>query len=193
VGIEPEQRAGTASGNDNQSATAFTTGSNASGYTLDSVTVEINSVTGSPSNFLLSIYSESSSDPGSSLEALAGTSPSAAGNHTFTASSFALSASTTYFVVMTATGSPNGSFFNWEFTTSNSETSSDGWTISDRGHVSTNGGTSWSNPDGFSGKMSIQATAVPEPQAYVAVVSICLVGLALNRRKRKASITSATA
>jgi hypothetical protein len=124
---------------------------------------------------LLAIYSDSSGEPNSSSEELSGTSPSATGDHTFTASSFNLSASTTYHVVMTATGSANGNSFAWGFAGSNTETSSDSWTIADNGLSSNNGGTTWGDPDGFSGKMSIQATAVPEPQAYVAVVSTCLI------------------
>ena len=186
-------RAGTLSGNDRQASTGFTTGSNASGYSLESVTFNISDITGSPSNFVLAIYSDSSGDPGTSSEVLSGTTPSSTGEHTFTASSFNLSANTTYHVVMTATGSPDNNFFRWGQNASNSETSSDGWTIADDGLTSSNGGTSWSGNDGISGLFSIQATAVPEPQAYAAVVSACLIALAVNRRKRNASSANATA
>ena len=82
------------------SAQGFTTGTNSGGYTLDSVELAVTPFDGTASDITVSIYSESSGDPGTLVHTL--TTPGSLSDPvtTFTAPSGAtLAASTTYYVV----------------------------------------------------------------------------------------------
>jgi hypothetical protein len=165
-------------------ANSFTTGSNSGGYTLTSATITMGNATGSPTNFQLAVFSDSSGVPGSSLETLSGSStPTTAGDQTYTSSSLALSASTTYFLVASATGLASDNNFAWSTTASDSETSSDGWTIGDIRKRNLNE-TSFVDHTTSSTVFSIQATAVPEPYQYAVVTCLGLFGVVAFRRLR---------
>ena len=88
-------------------AQAFTTGSAAGGYELESVDLEVLNFVGTTSHISVSIYSEASGEPGSEVHALSNPSTIAGnGVRTFTAPANAtLGASTTYFVVISSTDS----------------------------------------------------------------------------------------
>ena len=146
-------------------AQAFTTGTNSFGYTLESVQTRY-SVGGSTifPTHTVSIWTESSNSPGSSLGTLTNPDPVVNGVNTYTATDgISLSANTTYFIVMD--NSPNagdgGSIF---LTASDSEDSgaASGWSIGDGGvyrdHDSTG---SWETSDD-SLKIRIRGT-VPIP------------------------------
>ena len=82
------------------SAQGFTTGTNSGGYTLDSVELAVTPFDGTASDITVSIYSESSGDPGTLVHTL--TTPGSLSDPvtTFTApSGTTLAASTTYYVV----------------------------------------------------------------------------------------------
>ena len=86
------------------SAQGFTTGTNSGGYTLDSVELAVTPFDGTASDITVSIYSESSGDPGTLVHTL--TTPGSLSDPvtTFTAPSGAtLAASTTYYVVASTT------------------------------------------------------------------------------------------
>ena len=59
---------------------SFTTGSSSNGYTVKSVTAKFDSKSGSPAAIRVEIYSQSGSNPGSSLVRLSGSNPDMAGN-----------------------------------------------------------------------------------------------------------------
>ena len=124
-------------------AQAFTTGTNSFGYTLESVEISL-TVGGSPfPAHTLSIWTESSNSPGSSLGTLTNPDPVVNGVNTYTTTdSISLSANTTYFIVVD--NSPNaGDSGRIAVTGSDSEDSgaASGWSIGDgrvyRDHDST--------------------------------------------------------
>ena len=121
-------------------AAGFTTGSNSGGYTLQSVTVKIANVLGSP-NATAAIYAESGGDPASSATyTLTGpTTPQGNADNTWSCAvtadvSCSLDADTDYFLVLSAA---NGSFSNSyavTYTASDDETNAPddaGWSIAD--------------------------------------------------------------
>ena len=148
-------------------ANAFTTGSNAGGYTLNSVTAKFNGKTGSPGAISAKIYSSAMQDgyakPNAALVTLTGNNPDAAGDYTFTCPSndggCTLSASATYHLAFETTASAAGNNYKWRATSSDDQTSSYGWTIADS--VSNKGGAgSWTpNRNLNSGLFSVSATA----------------------------------
>ena len=84
----------------------FTTGSDSGGYTLGSVELAVSSFSGTASNITVSIYSESSGNPGTVVHTLTTPASISAAVTTFTAPSGAtLAASTTYYVVISTTSS----------------------------------------------------------------------------------------
>ena len=84
----------------------FTTGSDSGGYTLGSVELAVSSFSGTASDITVSIYSESSGDPGTVVHTLTTPASISAAVTTFTAPSGAtLAASTTYYVVISTTSS----------------------------------------------------------------------------------------
>ena len=83
----------------------FTTGSNSDGYTLGSVELAVFLFSGNASTITVSIYSESSGNPGTLVHTLTTPASISAPATTFTApSGTTLADSTTYYVVITTTG-----------------------------------------------------------------------------------------
>ncbi len=161
---------------------AFTTGSNLGGYTLDSATINIRGVNGSPGDLVVGIHASSGLNPGAQLEDLAGADPQAAGNHTFTSSGINLNANTTYHIQLSSPTSSGESAYSWFATESDSQTSTDGWTIADAGRDFAE--ESWGNlTEGKSYHFSIQATPVPEPHEYAMFVGLGLIGFVAARRR----------
>ncbi len=118
-----------------QLAGGFTTGSSSNGYTLESVTVRVQSVFLSPTGLSMAVHAVSGGNPAAqATHALTGTSPTAAGDVTYTCSgSCSLDAGTTYFLVLSGTG-PTGqaNFYYIYLTESNNETNAPtgaGWSI----------------------------------------------------------------
>ena len=84
----------------------FTTGANSGGYILGSVELAVTSFSGTASDITVSIYSESSGNPGTLVHTLTTPASISEAVTTFTAPSGAtLAASTTYYVVITSTSS----------------------------------------------------------------------------------------
>ena len=61
----------------------FETGTNANGYSLDSIQLRIAGVLGTPTGFDVSLYNNNGGVPGSSLEPLSGSIPSGVGIYSF--------------------------------------------------------------------------------------------------------------
>jgi hypothetical protein len=159
-------------GSDSWLAALFITGTNSSGYTLDSIQLEMTSASGNPSGFTVMIYSKSPSDigvfPGSSIDTLDGSlNPTTAGIYTYTpALNLTLSASTDYFIVLTAGTTVANGAYDWSFMNTASYNPSGGWlgavTLS-----SGNGSSLWTRLGANSqydySEFSIDAIPIPEP------------------------------
>ena len=122
-------------------AQAFTTGSGG-GYDLEAVDLRVGSFSGTTSDISVSIYSEDSGDPDSAVHALSNPATIAGGTRTFTAAASAtLDASTTYFVVVSNTGTDT---FQLRVTSFDNEDTggATGWSIANSRLFSS--GTTWS-------------------------------------------------
>ena len=137
----------TAAGNANVTATqsqgqGFTTGSDSGGYTLGSVELAVSSFSGTASDITVSIYSESSGDPGTVVHTLTTPASISAAVTTFTAPSGAtLAASTTYYVVISTTSS--GISLSRTDATAEDTGGVSGWSIADSRRLF--GGGNWVN------------------------------------------------
>ncbi len=162
-------------------ATAFTTGSNAGGYSLESIAAKFALATGTPSNFSMLLAQEDSGNPGATIETLTGSQPTTGGNKTFTSTGTNLDADTKYWVILSSTDSAPDTF-HARTTTVDNQTSSDGWVIGNTGRKSTDSGVSWSNlSGGLTGFLRVNATPVPEPHEYALLMGLSLVSLAIVR------------
>ena len=155
------------SGSNQRWANAFTTGSEANGYTLDEVTFEFGATTGSPTQVQAKIYADASGLPGTLVKNLGSKSAIAAGNQTWgcTGSNCTLAADTTYHVALEAeaSGTAAGHYYDWKVTSASSQTnapSGAGWTIADFGAYQINQGA-WAAFGDEPGKFRVTATANP--------------------------------
>ena len=155
------------SGSNQRWANAFTTGSEANGYTLDEVTFEFGATTGSPTQVHAKIYADASGLPGTLVKNLGSKSAIAAGNQTWscTGSNCTLAADTTYHVALEAdaSGTAAGHYYDWKVTSASSQTNAPagaGWTIADYGAYKINQG-SWIAYGDEPGKFQVAATANP--------------------------------
>jgi len=164
-------------------AASFTTDS--SSYTLDSVTIKIYSVTDASGNFQLSLYSDATGEPGTSMEILSGSANPAVGDNTYTSASVSLSSNTQYWVVAMVTSGTGD--YNWADTQDLTQTNSSGasWSLDERA-VSNNAGGTWAvnSSPGRNFRLSVTATAVPEPSTYAALAGLAALGLVAWRRRR---------
>ena len=137
----------TATGNANVTATqsqgqGFTTGSDSGGYTLGSVELAVSSFSGTASDITVSIYSESSGDPGTVVHTLTTPASISTPVTTFTApSGTTLAAGTTYYVVISTTGS--GINLGRTNATAEDTGGASGWSIADDRRLF--GGGNWVN------------------------------------------------
>ena len=126
-------------------AQEFTTGTNSGGYKLTSIVLELSGNGTGGGSIAVSIHSDSSGNPGTSLGAL-GTATAVGSIRTFkkTSTTGVLAASTTYFVVVDVTGELNSNVSN---TSSDNESSTVGWTIANGSVYRLNASTTgdWTN------------------------------------------------
>lgn len=172
-------------GSDSWLAQGFETGTNAGGYSLNSVQLIMNAASGSPSGFYVSIYNVSDISPygpQNSLGNLSGSAnPSAGGLFTYTASDITLSPSTYYFILVNASRPIAQGAYDWSAVFGSSINNSDGWIIN-MGYYSSPDGSSWqfSRSDTF--QLAMYVTDVPEPEIYV-LAGLGLAALVFWRRK----------
>ena len=159
---------GLVSGNTEASAQAFTTGSNAHGYSLSDVILYLSDFNDTQGTARISIYSEADSGfggrPGSSLYVLTNptsfTTDSTGTAHTFTAPGGAtLDPDTTYFVVAEA---PADGYFEIGATHTRREDTggASGWSIGDRRYFQTND-HDWEplSDNGYMMRIAVRGTA----------------------------------
>jgi hypothetical protein len=169
-------------------ATPFTTDNSANAWTLNSLTVHLDGSDNPSGDFFVEIWSSSSSQPGSLLEALSGNSnPSVDGNYTYTSTGLMLAADTTYHFVTGVSAGTSGTYW-LPFTTSNNQTGL--WSIGDNGFLSTTSQPDWA-PAGSTPRFSISATAlgsaIPEPSTYAVICGALVLGCAGIVRRRQRS------
>jgi hypothetical protein len=168
---------------------SFTTGSGS--YNLESVTLLFQENTAG--DLFVRLYGNNSGVPGTLITTF--TNPASIttslANNTFTlATSQALTASTTYWLV-SGVSSISGDY-SWGYTFSDSETGLPGWTIG-AGFVDSGsqGGTWNSDPTGGPYRFSVNGTeqsqpqSVPEPSSVVALLGLGGLGLVSRLKKRK--------
>lgn len=161
----------TASG-DTWLAQALTTDS--SSYVLGSVTLLL-SAEATPT---LSIYSNNGGEPGSLLSTLSLSSSysSSVSSVTFSTSGLALSANTTYWVVLSDSASAD-----WAWTTSNSGSGS---AFSTTSAESDDAGSTWFTADAYPYQMSVSTVAaVPLPASLPLMLSAVIGMTVVGRRK----------
>lgn len=190
----------------------FTTGATASSFDFSSVEINFANAVGSPSGgvtanlfsssgigILQGLTSTTSSDatalsnlsgatPLASLTLVGGTQPTTSGLYTYSGSATLL-ASTTYYLQLSASGQSSGNAFQVREAASPNETAGlAGWTIGNASFVNENG--SWivsSGPTygaGDAPSFSVQASAIPEPSTYAAIIGAAMLGLAGWKRRR---------
>ena len=164
-------------------AQAFTTGSNASGYTLDSIGIHfrnISPISAAADDLTATLNADNSGEPGDVLCTL--TDPATftgSGVQTFDAPSSGttcstLAASTTYFAVVTLESDPTGSY-NFEITTSTSDDSgaATGWSIADKAFYLS--GTTWTLFNGGALEIEVKGfNAVVTPGVTVSESAIAV-------------------
>ena len=129
-------------------AVAFTTtGTLSANFKLESVTVSVNGVTGSPTALTAAIHAAASGNPAASAAyTLSGSAPTGAGRYVYTCSTCNLTPGTDYFLVLSATGS-GASGYTVNVTTSANETAvpanTFAWRIADQ--AKSGSGGSWQN------------------------------------------------
>lgn len=162
-------------------ANSFTTGAAA---TLESVTLSLSGF--GVVDFKVALYLDSAGLPGTSLVTLTGNSnPSSLGLYTYTGT-YALAASTTYWVVASVPHDVAVNHLaNWYSTTNPSETGQPGWSIGDgsaQRHWSSGVPEAWAGSDRAL-QFSAETMSVPEPgRATLLFGSVCLATVLRRRR-----------
>jgi hypothetical protein len=153
-------------GSDSWLAAGFISGTNSTGYVLNSVQLAMADASGNPSNFTVMIYGNNNPadvDPGNIVGTLVGSlNPTTAGTYTYTDdSNIVLSPQTQYFIVLTSgTAIANGAY-EWSLADANLYSRDVSWGA--EVEVWTSGdGSSWGDTSGRP-QYAIIATAVPEP------------------------------
>jgi hypothetical protein len=179
-------------GSDSWLAATFYTGSNANGYSLDSIQLRMADASGNPGDFTVMLYTATGTGgifPGSSLGTLDGSlNPTTAGIYTYTpASSITLSPGTPYFVVLTAgTAVANGAY-EWSVMNTASYNPVDNWLGAVT--LSSKNGLSWTTlptyPQMDFSQFAINATPIPEP-GVLGLLGLGGLAFLWHRRKVKA-------
>ena len=176
-------------------AQAFTTGPNSTGYTLASVKIDFyyDDSSGAVPTHTVSIWTESSGSPGSSLGTLTAPASMVDGVNEYTTTGIRLSADATYFIVVDS--SSDGGEFDPNFTTSDAEDSgaAAGWSIGDgslyRGRETTG---SWTTAANDSMKTRINGTVSPLPTEVPSDWSLTPDGLEFGDQFRLIFVSSAS-
>jgi hypothetical protein len=192
LGNQSASSSGVAS--DSWIAEMFHTGTNAAGYSIDSVQLAMTNVSGNPNGFTVMIYPliNNPLGPGTSLGTLAGSlDPVTAGIYTFEPlSSITLEPSSLYFVVVTAGTANAVGAYEWSLASGSFNTVGT-WFAPVHGagppsYFSTNGLDWVGNWDStVNPQYAIDATALPEPGIWRLFALGSLV-LLWHRRKPKA-------
>jgi hypothetical protein len=140
------------------------TGTDPLGYTLDSIQLLMNSATGSPAGFSVSIYSSLNGEPYNNLGNLVGSDPSAGGIFTYNASGILFSPYTRYLVVVTAATSVAQGAYSWSVV--NGSTIDNNWEMYPNYYNSADGSSWTEHPRQGYFQLAIYATPILEPETY---------------------------
>jgi hypothetical protein len=173
-------------GSDSWLASVFLTGSNPSGYVLNSVQLGMSDASGNPSDFTVMIYTSNGVGgpfPGSSIGTLDGSlNPVTPGTYDYNDdSNITLSRNTFYFIVLTAGTTVANGAYDWSLATANSYNPSGGWSWA--GYFNSSNGSSWNYAPSIFPQFSINATPVPEPAAWALLLLGGGVFLCVHGRK----------
>ena len=172
----------------------FTAGTNAGGYLLDNIQLEMGTAFGSPSGFTIMLYSGLGSGSSGSIGTWSGSAdPSTNGIYIYTsATQIVLQPNHFYFIVLSAEtpySSPaiaNPIGYLWARAQNNSSQHNPigGWTGGNGYSYSTDFGSSWNFISGIDPQYAINATAVPEP-GVLGLFGLGGLGFLWQRRKAK--------
>jgi hypothetical protein len=152
--------------NDAWLAQSFFTGGFPSGYVLDSVQLRMNTPSGTPTGFGVSIYAATGGFPGSLVGSLIGPSPLASGDFSYAASGIPLLPSTSYFVVANSASPASSGAFSWSLVGSGFADITGGWGYAPYQSSESSDGLEWART-GLNFHMAVYATLVPEPSSLV--------------------------
>jgi hypothetical protein len=158
---------GVAVGSNSWLAADFITGTNTSGYALNSIQLAMADASGNPSGFTVTIDA-SANDPlivGSVLGTLTGSAnPVAAGTYTYIAPpSLTLSPSTTYYIVVNAGTAVVDGDYGWSVTSTPSPGYNSYHWGGEISFAQSSDGLNWSFTSGSYGQFALNATPAPEP------------------------------
>jgi hypothetical protein len=181
-------------GSDSWLAFSFATGSNTSGYTLNSLQLGMADASGNPSGFMVMLYSaigQFDRLPQSSIGTPNGSlNPASSGIYTYEpASSMTLSPNTVYFIVLTSGTTVADGAYNWNYSGSLYGPSG-GWRAPFGGFTDDNfqssDGLNWNVLAlvGFP-QFAINATPIPEPSVgiFLSLGGILLLGISRWKAK----------
>jgi len=173
-------------GSDSWLAVQFITGTNASGYLLDSIQLGMADATGSPSGFTVTLFSGGGTlpGPGHSLGTLDGSlNPVAGGIFTYApTSTITLAGDKYYYIVLTAGTAVATGAYDLSYAGDNTYTRNGGWLSYGRTLTSSDA-SSWSSIGNYA-QFSIEATPIPEP-GVLALSGLGGLLLLWHRRKSK--------
>ena len=158
-------------------ASSFTT--DASGYTLDSITLLAQEAT--PGSAVLSLYTDGGLQPGTLVGVLTSPAsyPSTLADTTFTAGNLSLAADSTYWAVLSA---PTGAY---DWSTSSDYDSGLGTGFTNTWDESDDGGLTWFSNNSYQTQMNVTASASPVPEASSVIsFGLLLAALPLGAMRR---------
>jgi hypothetical protein len=153
-------------GSDQWIASLFRTGDNTGCFALESIQVSMNATIGTPESLTVSLYSydNNTTFPGSSLGTLIGSSPVSGKVFEFTASGMILSASTSYFLVLSSGTPIDQGAYTWNQSANLDYVAANGWQMA--AGFSVFDGEIWDRSRGVPMQFAIYATPVPEPSSF---------------------------
>ena len=163
----------------------FVTDNSSNSFTLDSISVALNFANGI-NDFTVNLMTDSGANtPGALIGTLTGpVSPSGTSTFLYSATGIILNANTSYWATMGFTSGAG----SYDVTLTNTLAGATGpWTLN--GNVSSFMGSWIAGGMGGSNnlRMSVQATAIPEPSTYALIFGAGVLGLAAWRRRRLAA------
>jgi hypothetical protein len=175
-------------GNDSWLAAGFETGTNSSGYIINSIQLGMLDATGNPSDLTVMLYVESlgGNSPGRFLGTLTGSlSPTTAGAYTYTLPfNHTFVEEGDYFIVLTSGTAVADGAYDWSLTGTSSYNRIGGWF--NEPFLTSSDGSSWSRVAGIFPQFSITATPIPEP-SVLGLLALGGLGFFWHRRKVKAA------
>jgi hypothetical protein len=178
-------------GADSWIAGGFETGTNGSGYLLDSIQLGMAGSTGSPNAFTVMVYANGAPtglNPGSSLATFVGPlDPSAVGTYTYTfPGGLMLSPRSPYYVVVTAGTAVADGSYEWNYDNTADYNSVNGW----EGGVyfQSGNGSAWAQNPNVALQFALIGSAAPEP-GVVALLAVGGVAMICSRHRRSSART----